>query len=244
MNSDPARLMTWDTEFFGVRTARALGPIADCHARERLEEWCAENQIDWLHVLLSAGDLDSVRQLEAAGYSFVDIRMTLLRRGGPAGSGEPGEGLLLRSPFDGDLESLVTIARNAHTDSRFFNDPRLPHARASALYEEWLKKCCAGALADSVVVAEMSGAPVGYATGQMRESERGVIGLVGVDDSARGRGLGGALVREISSRLAKLGSKEIEVVTQGRNVAAQRLYHRAGFAVGAVELWYHKWFDR
>jgi len=240
----PARLLTWDTELFGDRTARALGPIADCHSRERLEEWCAGNQVDWLHVLLSAADLETVGQLEAARYSFVDIRVTLRRWGGPTGIGDQGEGLLLRSPVDGDLQSLVMIARRAHTDSRFFSDPRLPPERASALYEEWLKKSCAGVLADSVVVAEMSGVPVGYATGRVQGSVRGVIGLVGVDDSARGRGLGGALVREISRRLADLGSKEIEVVTQGRNVAAQRLYHREGFTVGSVELWYHKWFDR
>ena len=32
------------------------------------------------------------------------------------------------------------------------------------------------------------------------------------------------------------------VVTQGRNVAAQRLYQSAGFRTAAVQLWHHCWF--
>ena len=38
------------------------------------------------------------------------------------------------------------------------------------------------------------------------------------------------------------GAEEVAVVTQGRNVAAQRLYQRCGFVTQRLELWYHKWF--
>jgi hypothetical protein len=34
----------------------------------------------------------------------------------------------------------------------------------------------------------------------------------------------------------------VQVITQGRNYAAQRLYQRAGFVTRKTELWYHKWF--
>jgi ribosomal protein S18 acetylase RimI-like enzyme len=36
----------------------------------------------------------------------------------------------------------------------------------------------------------------------------------------------------------------VSVVTQGRNVAAQRLYQRAGFVTASTQLWYHRWLDR
>jgi ribosomal protein S18 acetylase RimI-like enzyme len=35
---------------------------------------------------------------------------------------------------------------------------------------------------------------------------------------------------------------KVNVVTQGRNVRAQRLYQKSGFATDSVMLWYHKWF--
>jgi hypothetical protein len=31
-------------------------------------------------------------------------------------------------------------------------------------------------------------------------------------------------------------------VTQGRNLAAQRLYQRTGFLIRDLQLWYHKWY--
>ena len=34
----------------------------------------------------------------------------------------------------------------------------------------------------------------------------------------------------------------MKVVTQGRNIAGQRLYQRCGFLTRSVELWYHKWY--
>ena len=54
--------------------------------------------------------------------------------------------------------------------------------------------------------------------------------LVGVDGSRSGEGLAKSL---IENALAKLHQEEniihVEVVTQGRNYAAQRLYQRCGF---------------
>jgi ribosomal protein S18 acetylase RimI-like enzyme len=31
------------------------------------------------------------------------------------------------------------------------------------------------------------------------------------------------------------------VVTQGRNIASQRLYQKHGFVTQSIQLWYHRW---
>jgi hypothetical protein len=31
-------------------------------------------------------------------------------------------------------------------------------------------------------------------------------------------------------------------VTQGKNIAAQRLYQKNGFLIRDLQLWYHKWY--
>jgi ribosomal protein S18 acetylase RimI-like enzyme len=39
------------------------------------------------------------------------------------------------------------------------------------------------------------------------------------------------------------GAKKIRVATQGANVAALKLYEKAGFRVCDVKIWFHKWFS-
>jgi RimJ/RimL family protein N-acetyltransferase len=40
------------------------------------------------------------------------------------------------------------------------------------------------------------------------------------------------------------GAGRITVVTQGRNVAALRLFERCGFLVESSEVWLHKWYEQ
>jgi dTDP-4-amino-4,6-dideoxy-D-galactose acyltransferase len=68
------------------------------------------------------------------------------------------------------------------------------------------------------------------------------IGLVGVDSAARGQGVGSTLVRAAGQWCRNQGARELTVVTQGKNRAAQRLYQRCGFLTQDLQFWYHKWF--
>jgi dTDP-4-amino-4,6-dideoxy-D-galactose acyltransferase len=42
---------------------------------------------------------------------------------------------------------------------------------------------------------------------------------------------------------AKQGAEKIGVVTQGRNVSAQRFYQRCGFVTRSVGFWFHRWYS-
>jgi len=44
------------------------------------------------------------------------------------------------------------------------------------------------------------------------------------------------------SRLARQQIDKVSVVTQGHNLAAQRLYQRCGFLTHSIKFYYHKWF--
>ena len=37
--------------------------------------------------------------------------------------------------------------------------------------------------------------------------------------------------------------KKLYVVTQGRNIRAQRLYQKNGFIIKSSGIWYHKWLN-
>jgi dTDP-4-amino-4,6-dideoxy-D-galactose acyltransferase len=65
--------------------------------------------------------------------------------------------------------------------------------------------------------------------------------LVGVSEKARGRGLGRELLINAIRWFSAEGVEVVTVVTQGRNVGAQRLYQRCGFTTRSAELWFHRW---
>ena len=66
--------------------------------------------------------------------------------------------------------------------------------------------------------------------------------LFGMNSKYRGEGLAKYLLGKSLQNLSGQGFDYVEVVTQGRNYAAQRLYQKCGFVTKSTELWYHKWF--
>jgi dTDP-4-amino-4,6-dideoxy-D-galactose acyltransferase len=108
------------------------------------------------------------------------------------------------------------------------------------LYGAWIEKSCRG-YAQAVLVAERDAKPAGYVTCHW-QGTTGQIGLIAVAEWARGVGIGGNLVDAAVHTFEKAGASHTTVVTQGRNLASQRLYQKRGFITKSVELWYHLWF--
>ncbi|MFL5802214.1 MAG: GNAT family N-acetyltransferase [Roseiflexaceae bacterium] len=203
--------------------------------------WCETHAIDCLYFLADVDDALSARLAEEHRFHLVDVRMTLeLRSFGTLPDAHPRT--CIRPCAPDDVSVLCMIAKLCHRDSRFYYDPHFPNALCDALYETWIEKSCAGD-ADIVLVAEDQGQPTGYIACHMDEQSGGQIGLVGVAAAARGRGLGRALVAESLRWFAAQDARQVSVVTQGRNVQAQRLYQRCGFLTRSVQLWYHRWFS-
>ncbi len=67
--------------------------------------------------------------------------------------------------------------------------------------------------------------------------------LIAVDADARGCGLGIALTGAAVGWCRTRGLSRVTVVTQGRNVAAQRTFQRAGFVTVSTGLWFHRWAE-
>ncbi len=160
----------------------------------------------------------------------------------------------VRAATAADLPLLRRLAAASHRDSRFYSDPHFARERCDALYAAWIERCCADP-AGAVLVADGAppapGAnvdgPAGYITVAMQAGlgddghRGGQIGLFAVAAAAQGRGLGGRLIDAALAWLHHQGATTVSVVTQGRNVRAQRMYQRSGMLTRSVELWYHRW---
>jgi dTDP-4-amino-4,6-dideoxy-D-galactose acyltransferase len=138
-----------------------------------------------------------------------------------------------------DIPALRSLAGVSHRDTRFFFDPNFPRGRCVELYQTWIEKSCNG-YADAVLVAELDSSVVGYITCKLLGDGRGQIGLVGVGARVQGRGIGQGLVKAGLGWFAERGADQVIVVSQGRNISAQRLYQRCGFLTQSVQLWYHR----
>ena len=232
--------LEWDSNFFGVRIGRIESHRLSSEILAQATEWAHENRIDCLYFLSVADDSQSVHLAEENHFQQVDVRVTFERDLPDDLEAPPHLGATVRLGREEDLPTLRSIAAVSHHDTRFYFDGRFDHARCDQLYETWIEKSLHG-FADAVLVAERSGTPVGYVTLNQHESGS-QIGLIAVAAGHQGVGLGRLLVEQSLAWARQHGARRMKVVTQGRNVPAQRLYQRCGFVTASFELWYHRWF--
>ena len=70
---------------------------------------------------------------------------------------------------------------------------------------------------------------------------RADIGLLAVDEEARGKSIGKLLMHAAFIKCRDLGYKEVQVVTQKANATACAFYEKLGFRIEKVENIYHFW---
>ncbi len=202
---------------------------------DRVDDWARENDVSCLYFLADSGDAASAHAAEEGGFRLMDVRVELRREARP--EDVPG----VRTAREEDRDALRAIARVSHGITRFYADPGFPDERCDDLYDIWISRSLEG-WAQGVLVAERDGRPVGYVSCHLDDSQ-GSIGLIAVDESARGAGLGVSLARAAVGWCAEHGAEAISVVTQGRNTQALRTFERGGFRVHSLELWFHKWYE-
>jgi dTDP-4-amino-4,6-dideoxy-D-galactose acyltransferase len=233
----PGRILDWDSEFFGLRIARSELAALDAGACARIRAWAEREAVDCVYWLGAADDAASSISAQRAGFLLVDVRVTLRRALGSAPARMPAG---VRPSRPEDLASLKAIARVSHRDSRFYADPGFERQRCDALYERWIERSCAQTGA-AVIVADGPEAALGYIACHVEPDGAGQIGLVAVAPAARGRGLGATLVEAALAWFGEQGCPAAQVVTQGRNRDAMRMYERCGFLCERVQNWFHLW---
>jgi dTDP-4-amino-4,6-dideoxy-D-galactose acyltransferase len=242
---EPCQFLRWDTRFFGFPIARVNGGRLNQALLQPIRDWCRHHAIECLYFLADSDHAETVELAEESGFRLVDLRLTLAcnpKTRERRDVGRTSVGVRILPAAIEDLPALRSIARTSHTDSRFYFDRHFPVELCASLYETWIEESCRG-YADAVFKAEKEGLIVGYLSCHQTGSERqGRIGLAGVAAECRGCGVGGALIEQALGWHLQRQVEQVSVVTQGRNVAAQRLYQRLGFLSRSVQLWYHKWF--
>lgn len=138
------------------------------------------------------------------------------------------------------VPGLVDLAIQSGEYSRFKKDPRLNKFHET-LYKEWILKSLKGNFDDVVFVANGNKEKVSGLVTVKKHISTGRIGLISVDQEARGLGIGRQLVQQAENWCFVQGLKDMEVVTQMDNTLAYNFYISCGFKLRKRENIYHLW---
>jgi dTDP-4-amino-4,6-dideoxy-D-galactose acyltransferase len=236
-HTQPGLVLDWDSAFWGVTIGRVQGDRLTEAGLADLDTWTRKHSVDCLYFLARSDDPATVELAHEGGFRLVDVRVELTQ---PSSETEPVPSI--RPYRSEDLVYLRTIARTSHEITRFYSDPHFSRDRCSDLYDTWIVRSCEAGWADAVLVAEIESDAAGYVTCHLDQaSNQGSIGLIAVSAQAREKGLGRDLALAALGWCNRHGSLEVSVVTQGANVAAQRLFQRCGFRTNSMGLWFHRW---
>lgn len=139
--------------------------------------------------------------------------------------------------LDADLENLTYLSG---TYSRFKIDEGFFDDDYYRLYKTWILKSLSKELADKVFVYKEGGRILGMVTLKYKENI-GDIGLIAVDDTTQGKGIGKKLINVCIKDLLINEIREIEVATQEVNDVACLFYEKRGFSVKNITNIYHFW---
>lgn len=136
------------------------------------------------------------------------------------------------------IDTFVELVQIVAQTSRYYKDPNIPHKLALEIYRRWFENSLFEGYADAVYVASDNHKPVGWLSVKFK-NRTAVIDLIGILPEWQRKGIGEHLLKQAVLELPK-NISQLDVVTEGENVAAIRFYSRLGFLVESVELVYHK----
>ena len=244
-NAAPCEYLQWDSDFFGVRVGCVLMEAPRTEGDyASIEAWANANRIDCLYLLQDSDDVEGIIRAEEHGFRFMDVRVTYeCGRLSVRPEEAPASPAVIRPLRQSDVQTLVEIASRSHHQTRFYADPRFSRERCDEMYRLWVRRSCAG-WANHVVVAELDGQACGYMTIHIDGPQLGRVGLVAVDPASRNQGVGNLIVHASLHWLAAQGVTRATWPTSVRNVSAQRLCTKWGFALVSAATWHHCWRQR
>lgn len=253
-----ARLLEWDTEFFGYPCARIEGLMAagDNETRRRsagevvqgILDWCVKKEVRFINVKVPGPDPAIIQALMEKGFYFADSVMELERdSAAPIPQPVVPKELTIHSNA-GDTDLAAARFSSLFYDGRFHNDPHISKKKADSLWEAALRSQLQERARHFFFLRnekEDIGLATFQAIGGLEGKDNGLTGSLfffGILREFQGRGLGRSLLAESLSKV-EADYKRIKVETSTYNFPALRLYQAFGFKPGRVKMSMHLRFD-
>lgn len=207
--------LAWDSEFFGYEVGRAQVRSGSFGLAEFM---LASKAYALVYVISDARipslplfDVKVVLEREIAADEVLEASVEVRRIGPPVS------------------DALYRLALESGIHSRYRLDPGFTRNEFERLYRRWIERSVAATDEEVLTTSDETGLTgfVSIAHGPSHST----IGLIAVDERARGRGLGGKLLQASAHAARLAGNTKVRVATQDGNSPALALYDRFGFRV-------------
>jgi dTDP-4-amino-4,6-dideoxy-D-galactose acyltransferase len=233
------RVLDWDTGFFGYKVAELLPVGLRSYSSSGLISLLKKEDIHLAYCFASPDDISLNQHLIEAGAFLADIKITFSRLidGGIDFTPSP---FIQSLPIVEPSKKLRNMALQSGLYSRFKIDPGFQEHEYERLYDEWIYKSVQRMISKEVLIFEKDGDEKGFITLQIKKSV-GSIGLIAVDENARGASVGKELVNASFHFFQSHQIASVEVVTQQANQIACNFYKSMGFDIKTIINVYHLW---
>lgn len=215
------RVDGFDSDVLGFKVAKIVN-LEPVQVKNLIRD-LIKNKISYATIRVQSNNFFLIHALESAGFILVDglINLSL-----DLSSTEPKIKTAIREVNKSDLAQLKKITSNLYSNTRITNDPRTRDF-TNKYYMKWVENSVKGEAADSVLVWNEKGEILGYVSLQ----KKGQIPLIGVAESARGKGIAKELLNASLAQFKKWSVKNVNIDTQINNIPAIRAYQSAGFKI-------------
>lgn len=228
-------ILKWDTDFFGFPVAKIYGDeLSEQNLRTCLLELKQKTRLVYY---ASSHKLEASDLMDEFNGLFVDEKITFYKEGVAEIKTDPH---VLEYNDKLSFKELLNLGLESGIYSRYKVDPNIEEGKYEALYKEWVINSVNHRLAEKVCVYVLGNQIAGMITLGIKNN-RADIGIIAVEEAARGKGIGKALLRSAEVFSHQKGLSQIQVVTQGINEPALALYRGAGYSIEKTEYFYHFW---
>lgn len=237
-------ILQWDSEFFGFGIGKIdLAGAVELGSTE-IERQMQHQDIRLLYIFhqqdQSPVPLHSKDFTQHTGATLVDRKVVFAKalEEEKEKTTTPG---ISRIGNHQPTPQLYSLALQSGVYSRFRLDKNFPPGSFGRMYKMWLEKSLSGELADEVLIAGSDPQTTpGMATLSLK-NDTATIGLIAVDEKARGQKTGHKLMTAARQIAAQAGKTQITVATQLDNHAACAFYKQLGYEVKEIWQVYHLW---
>ena len=233
--------LDWDSKFFGFKVAKIF--ISKFNVNELLDSFEKLQKDNYKMVALHSNEqIENLSLVFKRNYKeFHDLKLTFSKSINKKIHNK------LKNKFTSAFyeintpcDELFSLAIQSSRYSRFRRDPNFHENFCDDMYKKWISSSLIEENNSKVIIVKMDSKLVGMISFS-EKFKNGYIDLIATDNNYMGQGIASHLIYSAEKFFLSRNINKINVVTQGINIPACKLYESSGYKIEKKEYIAHCW---